>query len=253
MCGCLFVSNSALLCSHVRVCVQWISRDAYFARVVRKVLHSLTQEYLRKLIESKPSLSADFFERLKSDQVMLDQFFMKYAQLAGEEFVTNELSFIQLLQELLQADIDSLPLHFDKIADTWPEKGANVIDTLAALRSDISRQERKAVIEQYNQHLQQRQSKQQQHGKRQQQQQQVAHGGPSAAPVVDLLAADVGRSASSSSSFLNASGFFGVFQSRGKPDKKAKPSARRGRNRDREKGGGRKPEGETINLEDFLK
>ena len=232
--------------------------------MVRKVLHTLTQEYLRKLIESKPALSADFFDRLKADQVMLDAFFMGYAELAGEQFVTNELSFIQLIQELLQADIDSLPLHFDKIADTWPDKGANVVDTLAALRSDISRQERKAVIEHFNQHTQQRQhSKAQQ---RRQQQQQV--GSPAAPAVIDLLSSEGGRSGGSSSSFLNSSGFFGVFQSRGKPAKKDKPSARRGRNKDnreREKaaagpagaggggGGARKHEGETLNLEDFLK
>ena len=244
------------VCAYVCVCVQWISRDAYFARVVRKVLHSLTQEYLRKLIESKPSLSAELFDRLKQDQVMLDHFFIQYAELAGEQFVTNELSFMQLIQELLQADIDSLPLHFDKIADTWPDKGSSVIDTLAALRSDISRHERKAVIEHFALHMQQRHSKQTQTqtGKRQQAQQQPQ---ASAAPVVDLLSADAARSAASSSSFLNTSGgFFGAFKSRGKPVKKAKPSARRGRRGDRERdrtGGGRKQGGESINLEDFLK
>ena len=260
VCACMCVC--VCVCVGVRVRrVQWISRDAYFARVVRKVLHSLTQEYLRKLVESKPALSADFFDRLKQDQVMLDSFFMKYAELAGEQLVTNELSFLQLIQELLQADIDSLPLHFDKIADTWPDKGSNVIDTLAALRSDISRQERKAVLEQYTQHGQQRQSsgKQQQSSKRQQQQQQAQPAAGSSGPaVVDLLAggdgARSGSSSSSSSSFLNASGFFGVFQSRGKPIKKAKPSTRRGRNRDRDRAGtSRKQEGETLKLEDFLK
>ena len=222
--------------------------------MVRKVLHSLTQEYLRKLIESKPALSADFFERLKADQVRLDSFFMAYAELAGEQFLTNELSFIQLIQELLQADIDSLPLHFDKIADTWPDRGASVIDTLAALRSDISRQERKAVIEHYNQHVQQRHSRPQQAGRKQQP--PVSSSAPATAAVVDLLAADSGRPASSSSSFLNKSGFFGVFQSRGKPVKKAKPSARRerARERNRDKGsGGRRQEGETLKLEEFLK
>ena len=185
---------------------------------------------------------------------MLDHFFIQYAELAGEQFVTEELSFMQLIQELLQTDIDSLPLHFDKIADTWPDKGSSVIDTLAALRSDISRQERRAVIEKFALHMQQRHSKQAQTqaGRRQ----QAAQAG-AAAPVVDLLSADAARSAASSSSFLNTSGgFFGAFKSRGKPVKKVKPSARRGRNRDRERdrtGGGRKQGGDSINLEEFLK
>lgn len=217
--------------------------------MVRKVLHSLTQEYLRKLIESKPALSADFFDRLKGDQVMLDAFFMRYAELAGEQFVTNELSFLQLIQELLQADIDSLPLHFDKIADTWPDKGASVIETLAALRSDISKAERKAVVEHFNQTMHARHAKQQQQQQAGAKKQQAANGG-----VVDLLSSDAGRSASSSSAFLNSNGFFGVFKSRGKPVKKGKrpASGRRGRNNDKA-GAGRRPEGETLSLEDFLK
>ena len=229
----------------------WISRDAYFGRVVRLCLHSLCQEYARRLIDAKPTLSSEFFERLKGDQVLLDRFFMGYAQLITDAFVTSELSFIQLIQETLQADVDSLELHFTKMSATWPgEQGVKVIDTLLALRAELPRSQRKQLVEAYTQHMQQQQQQQQQAGQQKQRQRDASGNG-----VVELPAGagDGSRpsssSSSSSSSFVSpGSGLWSLFQSRAKPVKKGKPSARQGKPRKQ-----RRQDGETLSLEDFLK
>jgi len=223
----------------------WISRDAYFSRVIRLCLHSLCQEYARRLIEARPPLSAEFFERLKGDQILLDSFFISYSELVEETYVTSELSFIQLIQETLQADVDSLELHFNKMMDTWPgEVGVKVIDTLLNLRADLGRGQRKAVVELYSQHLKREKERKMTVGVG------VSGGGVSgdSGGVVDLTESSSGRG--SSSSFVSPNtGLWSLFQSRVRPVSKGKPSQRRGKQRKQRKGDG----GETINLEDFLK
>ena len=236
----------------------WISRDAYFSRLVRLTLHSLCQEYARRLIDSRPQLSATFFERLKADQVLLDSFFMRYSQLIHDTTVTAELALLQLLQYTLQADADSLELHFHKMHSTWPgQEGVKVLDTLLSLRQDMGRGQRKAISEAFSHFVQ--------HSKA-----TAAAGQQGAAPTtstaagVEAVDAAVGAAAaaavgggataaarSSSTSFATPnSGLWSLFQSRAKPVKKGKPSQRQGKAR-RVRGGGEV--GETLKLEDFLK
>ena len=226
---------------------QWISRDAYFSRVVRLCLHSLCQEYARRLIETRPQLSVEFFERLKGDQVLLDRFFISgYGQLIGEQLVTSELSFIQLIQETLQADVDSLQLHFDKMTATWPgDQGMKVIDTLLTLRPDLNRAGRKAVVEHYTQHV--LAHAQQQRAQRERKGGAAGEGGD--AVVTEAPSSSSSGARPSSSSFIAPnSGLWSLFQSRAKPVSKGKPSQREGKQRKQ-----RRQDGESINLEDFLK
>ena len=229
---------------------KWISREAYFARLLRLSLHSLCLEYARRLVEARPQLSAAFFERLKADQVRLDAFFMRYSQLLTDDLITSELSVLQLIQETLQADLDSLPLHFDKMLQaSWGQSA--VLETLLSLRPDCGRAQRKALAEQFLHHCQQR---------------------AAATASVPAAAASASRSSVSSSFVGPNSGFFALFQSRGKPASKVKPSAKRNsrggggggdaragkdKERSRERGGaaaaGRRNDNEAISLEDFLK
>jgi hypothetical protein len=182
---------------------------------------------------------------------------MRYSAQISDAFVTNQLAFIQLIQETLQADLDSLHLHFDKMAVTWPtqQNGQTVIETLLSLRPDCSRAQRKAITEQFSHHaVQHAASKQSQH-QHQAQQAPVQHP-HRALEASSAMSSPVGRSSPSSSFLGPNSGFWSLFQSRGKPAKKVKPSTKRSRAAAGGGGagkGGRRQDAETISLEDFLR
>ena len=217
---------------------QWISRDAYFSRIIRLCLHSLCQEYGRRLIDCRPQLSGRFFERLKADQVLLDAFFMRYSHLITDATVTSELALLQLLQYSLQADADALELHFHKLHSTWPgHEAVKVLDTLLSLRQDMGRGQRKQVIELFTQFTQQQRATQQPSTAA-----AAAAGGTGASPGSaggggvgvksgGMGAAVVGRSSASSSFVTPNVGLWSLFQSRAKPVKKGKPSQRQGKAR----------------------
>jgi len=213
---------------------RWISRPAYFSRIVHHSLHSLTQEYIRRLIDVKPQLNTDFFNRLKADQILFDSFFMNYSHLLSVNIIVNELSFIQLIQAILQADPDAIQHHFNKIEETWKEKGNEIIEVFIQMRNDLNKQQKKSITEQFLNHRDQQLTKTKQ---------QKSNSSNSAKTVSTSLKVNSDVSAvlelnsslrSRSSSSLNSSNFvvpsftssWSVFQNRGKPAFKTKPSLR---------------------------
>jgi hypothetical protein len=126
----------------------WIDRDAYFARIVKNSLHSLVREYVYKLVDAHPTLSTELLARIREDRLMLDRYFMQYADLIGEQAVTNELMVMQLIEEIVHCDVDFLKSHFHSIYTAFGSQSVTIFEgLLSILRSDFSRSQRKQLVE----------------------------------------------------------------------------------------------------------
>jgi len=144
---------------------KWIGRDAYFSRIMTKVLHSVIAEYLRKLTDVKPAVSDLLFERLKLDKQILQEFFMQYAWDDSEEgiavgasasqgaipasLVKSELRLLTLVNKVVHADPDFMAVHFERLIARFGLQAKEVMEGLLAMRTDLKKEQRRELMEKF--------------------------------------------------------------------------------------------------------
>jgi len=219
---------------------KWIDRSAYFGRVVSKSLQSLMSEYLRKLLELKPSVSKELFERMKQDRQILQQFFMQYARgdddsgaggaggvgLISPQTVKSELALLKVVNKIIHEDPDFMSVHFEAFQARFGGAAREVMEGLIAMRTDLSKAQRKEIMEKFIQQLPASYAADQSSHRLQQ---QLVNQN-----LQSLASPKSGSSGASSSgskglsgvvSDLSARGFWEIFKNREKKSGKSKPSS----------------------------
>ncbi len=113
------------------------------------MLHSLVSEYLRKLTDAKPQVSAELFHRIKADKSAFQEFFFSYSDILAPNTIKSELSLLKIVNKVVHEDIDFMSVHFEKICKKFGSKAKDVMEGLMSMRTDLTKAQRKEVLDKF--------------------------------------------------------------------------------------------------------
>lgn len=126
---------------------QWIRGQAYFMKVLKSLLHSIVTEYISKVCDVKLHIDSQFIERLGGDIDLLNDAFVQYELLPRKQ-IDDELSVLYLIIDIIQCEYEYIPQYFASVSQRFTTQSHDIIDSLLSARNDITRSQRKLLLEQ---------------------------------------------------------------------------------------------------------
>jgi hypothetical protein len=99
---------------------QAIQRDAYFERLVRRVLQAVVASYLKAFVAKRPAWAINetkFFIRLARDREVIAAFFEQFADFIAEPTLLGTLGCLKQIETLLEVDDLLLKAHFPRFTE----------------------------------------------------------------------------------------------------------------------------------------
>jgi len=117
--------------------------ENYFRRLCTESMDRLTQSYISQLFEMSHTLDNQTADRLLTDHTKLKDFFVKHLK---ENIVDGKLQVLLDLRELIDAEVDMLPLYFHSIVTNYPDVTVHIIVALLSMRKDLNKKEMAEAI-----------------------------------------------------------------------------------------------------------
>jgi hypothetical protein len=139
---------------------QWIQSKAYFVQIIKKALQAFNNEYIRKFIETKLTISNDLIHRLEEDTQALTAFIYDnylsnadYSSLLTPQAVDNEMAPLKQIIQLLQysteqmSDLELFQVHFSTIKQAFKQQPIPLFEAALNCRTDINKPIKKQLLE----------------------------------------------------------------------------------------------------------
>lgn len=145
-----------------------ISRQAYFAQLVKMVMKKLGFMYWNKFFAVRPPLHihTDLFNYVKKDEGTLLEFFLQFEELSiPADLIRKSHGTAELFSTVCHADEDFLQVHFKQMLErfhpkaefaaqsAWAGNPLVVLQALLGIRGDLSTKQQQGLVEDFRKAL----------------------------------------------------------------------------------------------------